>query len=155
MTESSAALPEHIEALMRQAVPLLEGCACFASSSLEGDRLSLLATETPEPVFFYLSYEDGRLWGGMATPDRWLSQSIEADLVHTGDSLVELIEEELADLGCALSIGGIEHFRDERMRYTFRSALPEAISASDASLVLRAFDAAFRELGDMKETEDE
>ena len=35
----------------------------------------------------------------MLTKDRWLSESIEAEVMHHGDSLEELIEEELIDLG--------------------------------------------------------
>ena len=32
------------------------------------------------------------------TKDRWLSESIEGDLEHTGDELEELFEEELVEL---------------------------------------------------------
>lgn len=95
----------------------------------------------------------------LRTPDRWLSESIETDLMHTGDALEELIEDELVELGVA-GVGGegarefrVEHFRSETKEFTFRSRLPDG-AASDAGRVtgwLLAYEACFRRLGDMSD----
>jgi len=119
------------------------------------------AREVEAPAEFRVVESDGQLWVGLYTPDRWLSQSIEADLVHTGDKLEDLIDEELVDLGCDAGPLPFEHFRDDEMEYVFRSPLPvtsdtprvEAVRV--ASLCLLAYEAAFRELGDMSPDEDD
>ena len=103
---------------------------------------------------------DGRVWVGLYTPDRWLSESIEADLMHVGDKIEELLEEELVDQGVDLVLP-VEHFRDEQMRYVFRSPIelradpddPDAAVARLAGTVL-AYEAAFRPLGDMSTGDD-
>ena len=43
----------------------------------------------------------------------------------------------------------IEHFRSDDMLFTFRSPLPAGIQAADAAKVLLAYEACFRNLGDM------
>jgi hypothetical protein len=103
-----------------------------------------------------VEWREGRLWVSLVTPDRWLSQSIEADLVHTGDKLEDLIDEELVDLGCDAGPFPMEHFRSEEMLYTFRSPLPVSTEEAGqergvavATAALLAYEAAFRELGDM------
>ncbi|MHC4976056.1 MAG: hypothetical protein ACYTF7_05550 [Planctomycetota bacterium] len=155
MTEGPHTLPEAATALMQQLEPLLSQHDCFKGVIRSDDRVALGAVGSAEPAWYYLSYEDGALWAGLATEDRWLSQSIEADLVHTGDSMVDLIEEELADLGGSTPIPSVDHFRDENLRYTFRTRLPADSSPEDVALVIRAYEAAFRELGDMSESEDD
>lgn len=97
---------------------------------------------------------------GFQTANRWLSQSIEADLVHTGDAIEELLEEELIAQGLELSLP-VEHFRDAAKRYTFRSRLPlaaalDAPETADRVLqALLAYQACFLELGDMAGEADE
>ena len=54
---------------------------------------------------------DGTLWVGWYSPDRWVSGSIEGDLVHTGDKIDELLEEELVDLGLSIKLP-LEHYRN-------------------------------------------
>lgn len=93
---------------------------------------------------------------GLRSPDRWVSESIEADLVHTGDSLDELLEDELVDLGCDLQLK-VEHFRDEAKLYTFRSQVSWQEGVNPAGLltkVLLAYEATFRQLGDLKPEEN-
>ena len=88
----------------------------------------------------------------LATPDRWLSESIESDLVHSGDDMEELLDEELLDLGCPISSTQptkIEHYRSDDRLYTFRSTIP---NGSDEDTILKwllAYEATFHELGDM------
>lgn len=100
------------------------------------------------------------VWVGLFTPDRWLSESIEADLMHTGDKIEDLLEEELDDLGFDGRLP-VEHFRDEQKQYVFRSPvfLPKGLKLDSAKMVervatvLRAYEATFRQLGDLKPEE--
>jgi hypothetical protein len=90
----------------------------------------------------------------LVTPDRWLSESIEAELVHTGDSIEELLEEELIDLGCDPDVVRVEHYRSDDMLYTFRTPMTQASEIDDVCTWLLAYEATFRVLGDMT-AEDE
>lgn len=89
--------------------------------------------------------------------DRWLSHSIEADLLNTGDKMEDLLEEELVELRvrhAGRELGGlsVEHFRSEDKLFTFRSRLPGAASdlaPETISGCLLAYEACFRNLGDM------
>ena len=102
-----------------------------------------------------------RVWVGIYTPDRWLSGSIEADVLNLGDKYEDLIEEELADQG-GDGRPKVEHFRDDDKVFVFRSPVSVAETArlDDPSLVdrlvkmLLAYEAAFRDLGDMVPEED-
>lgn len=122
-------------------------------------RLTCRAKASAEPAEYRLDLQQGRLWVSLVTPNRWLSESIETDLLHTGDKLEELIEEELAELDYDVKSVkvGFEHFRSDDKLFTFRSALPFAIeragapdAADTASKWLLAYEACFRRLGDME-----
>lgn len=129
-------------------------------------RLVCAAQNSAEPAEYRLDVQQGRLWVSLVTANRWLSQSIEADLVHTGDKIEELIDEELADQDYDLKAAAArgqrttyEHFRSEDKLFTFRSALPVPPCAMDradtaecadaAAKWLLAYEACFRRLGDM------
>lgn len=102
-----------------------------------------------------------QIWVGMYTPDRWLSGSIEADVLHMGDKYEDLLEEELIDQGYNARLD-IQHFRDDQKVFVFRSAVPveDGQSLDDPALAERltqtllAYEACFRELGDMIPEED-
>lgn len=106
----------------------------------------------------------GGWWVRLATPDRWLSESIEADLMHHGDPIEELVEEELVELGHDPSRDGamprVKHFRSEDKLYTFENPLPidpaadATAGARVAARFLLAYEAAFRQLGDMAGGDD-
>jgi len=136
------------------------------------------ASNAAAPAFYRLEADSNRLWVSLVTEDRWLSQSIEADLVHTGDKLDELLDEELADQGYERSGGGagrggdggggggfrvmFEHFRSEDKLFTFRSIVPVDVSRDSADeiarvggIFLRAYESCFRRLGDMDAGEGE
>ncbi len=127
----------------------------FAAVRTEGDRLECRAEGSAEPAFYRVFFEEGDAWVSLVTKDRWLSESIEADLMHTGDSLEELLEEELADQGFEGETPGFEHFRSEDMLFTFRSRVPGVAEPLDETMVeptsqvLLAYEACFRQLGDM------
>lgn len=96
------------------------------------------------------------VWVGLYTPDRWLSESIEADLVHRGEKLEDLLEDELYDQGLEIRLP-TEHLRDRSMQYLFRSPIQlppnEKLDGEGmvdrVAKVLRAYEALFRQLGDM------
>ena len=111
-----------------------------------------------ESSAFRIAFEDDALWVSWVTPDRYLSQSIESEVRWTGDDINELVEEEVIDQGLPPSAkpGNFEHFRSEDKLFTFRSRLPlapescEPARAGEALKYLLAYQAAFRNLGDMK-----
>ncbi|MFZ4749154.1 MAG: hypothetical protein ACOYMM_01465 [Phycisphaerales bacterium] len=124
----------------------------FSSIEVMPDRLRCHAKDCPEPAWYELEgATDSSLVVRFATPDRWLSESIESDLMHFGDPLEELVEEELAELGWKGKVPTIRHFRDDAKLYTFENALPAGVTG-DAALVAKflfAYEAAFRALGDV------
>ena len=82
---------------------------------------------------WYVVDREGDGWAvSLLTPDRWLSESIESDLMHFGDPLEELVEEELAELGWRGRVPTIKHFRDDAKQYVFRSRVPLAAAPRTA-----------------------
>jgi len=121
-------------------------------------RLTLRAANAAEPAEYRVDVEESKVWVSLVTANRWLSESIETDLLHTGDKLDELIEEELAELDYDVVANNVafEHFRSEDKLFTFRSALPIAMNEAasreaidTATTWLLAYEACFRRLGDM------
>lgn len=152
---------------------LLEGVAARAKSAqvfgpvrIDGSMLRCDVLASAEPAEFRVFVDEGKLYVALVTEHRWLSQSIEADLVHTGDKIDELVEEELLDLGYpGLKAGqgrwGFEHFRDPQKLYTFRTVVPvdmRTLASADtierAAIALLAYEQAFRPLGDMEADEE-
>jgi hypothetical protein len=137
----------------------IEQADVFGEISIADGVLQCAARRSAAPAFYRLAREAGFWNVSLVTADRWLSESIEADLMHTGDSLEELIEEELVELGHDGGPLPVSHYRSDDMLYTFRSPLP--IDANDdetavetASRCLLAYEAAFRELGEMQSSEE-
>jgi hypothetical protein len=129
----------------------------FASVLVDEDRgrISCEARDSDAPATYHATLSSDGWAVSLETSDRWLSESIESDLVHLGDSIEELIEEELADLGLDASTPKVEHYRSEDMLYTFRTPLSPDVGPDEAATWLLAYEAAFRELGDMStEPED-
>ncbi|MCC6580737.1 MAG: hypothetical protein IT440_09865 [Phycisphaeraceae bacterium] len=100
--------------------------------------------------------EHDMVWVSLSTPDRWLSESIEAELMVRRDKIEELLEEELLDQGFDGRLP-VEHFRDEQKQYVFRSPvfLPKGERLDGEAMVdrvtqvLQAYEATFRPLGGM------
>lgn len=122
-----------------------------------GDRIRCHAKDCPEPAWYELASTPAGLLVRFATPDRWLSESIESDLMHFGDPIEELVEEELAELGWRGKVPAIKHFRDDAKLYTFESPLPAGLNADAdvAAKFLFAYEAAFRSLGDVGGGDDD
>lgn len=134
----------------------VERSGVFGSVATVRGMVVCEARDAGAPAEYRLFEDAGAVWVGLFTADRWLSQSIEQDLVHTGDKLEELMEEELADQGepkpgSALKF---EHFRDDDRVFTFRVRTPLTGSAPDgaerAARWLLACEAMFARLGDMQ-----
>ncbi len=148
-------------ALFSMASGLLRATGDFAEVIESSADVHCTDPIQPEAAF-RLTFDDGKLWASWVSPNRYLSQSIEADVKWTGDDIDDLIDEEVEALGwTGPKIGRFQHFRSQDMQYTFRSALPLDLSAGStesngraAVLFLRAYQAAFRNLGDMKPEEE-
>ena len=130
--------------------------------------LNCQARDVESEAFYKLLIEgaDGsapEVWIGLFTADRWLSESIESDLLHTGDKMEELLDEELVELDYVGDPVPIEHFRDDAKVYVFRSRLTikDGDSPTNQDVIDRAvkimlgYEACFRQLGDMSPSEDE
>ncbi len=134
----------------------------FAAVEVDGPVVVAHAKDTPSPVYYRLELADADVHVSWNTPDRYLSQSIEADLLWTGDDLDDLIDEELVDLGWNRGrLDKLSHYRNDEMLFTFRSKLPLAAAdlsqrdAEDLARCLMAYEIAFRELGDMQEDDED
>jgi hypothetical protein len=125
----------------------------FAAVTLDAGRLECAADGAAAPAAYRVDPEGDRLWVSLVTADRWLSESIEADLMHSGDKLEELIEEELVDQGEEPARVQFEHFRSDDMLFTFRTRVPAGgdadAQARRVGRYLLAYEACFRNLGDM------
>lgn len=136
----------------------------FEDVLCEPGALRCQARDAESEAFYQLlpdPDDPAKVWAGLHTPDRWLSESIEADLLHSGDKMEDLLDEELVELGYDAGPMPIEHFRDDAKVYVFRSALTIAVGSSPDSAeidlavkVILAYEACFRQLGDMSESDE-
>ena len=132
-----------------------EKAGVFAEVKIDRGMLSCSARDSAEPAWYRVEPAKAGQWNvSLVTPNRWLSESIEADLMHHGDPIEELIEEELVDQGYEGEALPVKHFRSDDLLYTFVSPLPidtahDEQAVRTATQCLLAYEAAFRELGDM------
>ncbi|MCH2161129.1 MAG: hypothetical protein MK085_04565 [Phycisphaerales bacterium] len=134
----------------------LEATDRFASVELIDNTVRCQARDVESPAFYILESTDDGLAVMFSTPDRWLNESIEADLVHHGDDIAELIEEEFLEAEDSIERTErpvVKHYRSDDLLYTFRSEIDFTPGGEDendtACKWLLAYEAAFRELGDM------
>lgn len=130
----------------------------FGKVELLADRIRCHAKDAPEPAWYELADASGALVVRFATPDRWLSESIESDLEHYGEDVEELLEDELAELGWRGEVPVGRHFRDDAKLYTFENRVPAAGALAPAEMALKfllAYEAAFRNLGDVGGADEE
>lgn len=135
----------------------------FESIEPRGQALWCRAKHVDSQTYYRVTKDPQgkKFWVGLYSPDRWLSESIEADLMHAGDHIEELLEEELFELGIKTQLP-VEHFRDDNKQYVFRSPVtlpgdPAKHQDADAdwlAKVLLAYEATFRQLGNMKPSEE-
>ena len=139
-------------ALLDRLKPLAEQAGVFGPVAIRDGRLVCIAKAAAAPASYRVFVEGGQVWVSLVMADRWLSESIESDLLHTGDKMEDLLEEELIEHSAAATRLKIEHFRSDDMLFTFRSPLPvkaEADSAPAVARFLGAYESCFRNLGDM------
>lgn len=124
-----------------------------------GDALRCWAKGAAAEAWYTLDLEGDGWAVSLLTPDRWLSESIEGDMLEGRDTAEELIDDELVEIGFAGSAQQVKHFRDDAKQYVFRSRIPgvtaaanapEGADAERAAQYLLAFEAAFANLGDMQ-----
>ncbi len=152
MTATTPALATLLERVRASAVD----AGVFGGVKLKDGELVCEAAASAEPAHYRLGLDGNALWVSLTMADRWLSESIESDLMHTGDSMEELLEEELVEQGYEKGPLPVEHFRSDDRLFTFRSKLPMTLeqagspAAADVALqCLLAYEACFRNLGDM------
>ena len=139
--------------LLQRVRDRLAAAAVFDRVEVAADNLRAYPKLAESQAWYEVSADDNdRLWVGLYTPDRWLSESIEADLMHQGDKIEDLLEDELIDQGFDQRLA-VDHFRDEELRYVFRSRVEvdrrQAEAAERLARVVLAYDACFSQLGDM------
>jgi hypothetical protein len=124
----------------------------FASVSIDGERLRCRAKGAEAEAWYVVDRDGGRWSVALLTPDRWLSESVEGDMLEGRDSAEELVDDELVEVGFRNRCGKVRHFRDEDKTYVFRTDVPlEGLDDAPAAIAtfLLAFEAAFGQLGDM------
>lgn len=144
-------------ALDAAATSLREGRA-FARLDVRAPGLWAHPAGTDADAFYRIELTGaGQVWASWCSPDRYVSQSIEAELMWSRDDLDDMLDEELIDLGWdAGRLKPLKHFRDDDQLFVFRAQLPlnaGALVAGDGENLARclmAFDRVFSELGDMK-----
>jgi hypothetical protein len=123
----------------------------FAAVTLDGTTLRCRAKGADA---CYVVDREGEGWAvSLLTADRWLSESIEGDMLEGRDTAEELVDDELVDVGFPGRCQPVKHFRDDAKQYVFRSRVPLDGGSDAAALTatyLLAFEAAFANLGDMQ-----
>ncbi|MDP1662136.1 MAG: hypothetical protein Q8L55_09495 [Phycisphaerales bacterium] len=135
----------------------------FGPVTVSAGTVTCAAAASADPAEYRVSVEGERVWISLVTAARYLSQSIEQTLVHSGDKAGDLLRDELIDFGLLAShedpMPIVEHFRSQppEKLYTFRTPLalkPGDLATAMAQEValksLLAYRATFDELGGMK-----
>ena len=153
-----------VQTVLGQVAELAAGVEFVESADAGPDVCDVRPIDNEHECWYRIEIDEGRYWVAWMTPDRYLSQSIEAELVYTGDDLDDMIDEELTDQpGWTLDsrLDAMEHFRTAEKLFTFRSRTPIEVGhePGDAAACLVAAMSAYHEaltqLGDLKEDEDD
>ena len=128
----------------------------FEAVAIQDGVLICKAQGSAEDAFYKLQARDDALFVSLEMKDRWQSESIESTLMHSGDPLEELLDEELAELGYTGGQPSYQHFRDDHMMFVFQTKVPlDGLSPEEAAkttaFFLLGYEACFRQLGDMDE----
>lgn len=127
----------------------------FAAVEQSSDAIRCRAKGAAAEAWYVLDREGDGWAVSLLTPDRWLSESIEGDMLEGRDTAEELIDDELVELGFPGKAQQVKHYRDDAKMYVFRSRIPvDANAAGDAATYLLGFEAAFVNLGDMQAESD-
>ena len=149
---------DECQALYEEVGDLVRDYKVFSKVRRTDDALKCRAKLDESEAYYIVEVNDEHdtVWVGLYTPDRWLSESIESELMHVGDKIDELLEEELCDQGLETRLP-VEHFRDEQKQFVFRSPikLPQGEALDGEGMITRvrqvllAYEACFSQLGDM------
>ncbi|HBS29258.1 MAG TPA: hypothetical protein DEB06_07360, partial [Phycisphaerales bacterium] len=123
MPHASQGVTPDIEGLMEQAGALARASGAFAAVTVHPTRVDCTDPVQPEALFRF-ALDAGALTVNWVSADRYLSQSIEAELRWTRESIDDLMDEELADRGFDGSASRMTHFRDAEKCFVFRWELP-------------------------------
>lgn len=152
---TSVAANTGFETVLAEVARRAEASSLFGGTRIEGLRLICKAKNSAAPASYRLEEIGGKIWLSMVTADRWLSESIETDLMHNGDDLRDLLEDELVDQDAPITRLDYEHFRSDDKLFTFRSIVPVAGNIPSPANIdaiyrcLLGYEACFRRLGDM------
>ena len=129
----------------------------FASVETIDDEIRCRAHEVD--AHYVLAQDGQRLVVRFETPDRWLSESVEAELYNSSDSLDELLEESLDELEWPIdeaAVTSFRHYRNDDLKYVFEHVIPEHGEPEDtAATWILGYEATFHELGDVAGEQDE
>lgn len=153
-----------VQAALEQIAAAAREAGVFGQVTVSTGMLSCAAASSADPAEYRITIEGDRVWVSLVTANRYLSQSIEQTLVHSGDKAGDLLRDELIDFGLLTShtdpMPLVEHFRSpppEKL-YTFRTPvtltsgdLATSLGQSAALKTLLAYRATFDELGGMAE----
>jgi len=152
-------LESSVQSLFETAAARATEAGVFGAVEVRDGMLFCAAKDSAEESFYRVETHGEDVWVSLVMADRWQSESIEAQLMHSGDKLDELLDEELADLGYEGEPLGFEHFRSDDMLFTFRSRTPVRVAdtgsdgaAETVTTCLLGYEMTFRQLGDMDTT---
>ncbi|GAB4515536.1 MAG: hypothetical protein Tsb0013_20120 [Phycisphaerales bacterium] len=159
----TTAIPANAHAFLDEALTHCAAHPRFDRAERVGDIVTCHATDTPDEAQFCIEVDHEGVWLTWASTDRYLSQSIEAELMFTGDDLDDMVDEEIVDTGWDLGkLTPNTHYRDNDMRFVFRWKTPIDPGAIDAkhhaepfAKALAGVVEAFAELGDMSEDDED
>lgn len=144
------------ETFLKSLADRARGSGVFGPVSVRDGMLVCHAKASAAPASYRVLADKGRVWVALVMADRWLSESIESQLVENGDKVETLVREEMIDLGEPNPpVISCEHFRSDDLLFTFRTPVGGVSPLEDVSrtaLFLLAYEAAFRQLGDMNES---
>lgn len=126
----------------------------FKDASINGDTVRCRAKDASAEAWYVIDKADGHWSIALETADRWLSESIEGDMLEGRDTAEELVDDELVNLDFPNRCPQVKHYRNDDKVYVFRSRVPlEGIADETTGIAtyLLAFEAAFSQLGDMQE----
>jgi hypothetical protein len=126
----------------------------FKDANINGDTVRCRAKDASAEAWYVIDKADGHWSIALETADRWLSESIEGDMLEGRDTAEELVDDELVNLDFPNRCPQVKHYRNDDKVYVFRSRVPlEGIADETTGIAtyLLAFEAAFSQLGDMQE----
>jgi len=127
----------------------------FQNATVNGPAVRCRAKDASAEAWYVIDKTDGHWSVALETADRWLSESIEGDMLEGRDTAEELVDDELVNLDFPNRCPQVKHYRDDAKVYVFRSRVPlEGIAdeTTGVATYLLAFEAAFSQLGDMQES---